>query len=348
MRGARVKESGRACYHVMSRVVDRRMVIDDGEKEIFGRLMRAMEGFSGVQVVTHATLDNHFHILLHVPEAEYVDDAEFVTRLGCLYAKPMVKRTGKHLAHLRAGGEDEAAEAFKAKYTYRMYDLSEYMKTLKQRFTEGFNKRHGRKGTLWEERYKSLLVQPGDVNATGSHDQMTAVAAVAAYIDLNPVRAAIVKDPKDYRFCGYGESMGGRQDARRGICMVMQSLGVEGDWSCVCERYRQVLYCTGQEGGIDAQGRTLKQGFSPQDVRAVLDSGGKLSIGQALRCRVRYFSDGLVLGSRAYVDEVFRRHRDHFGAKRKDGARPMTGASWCGLCTGRRLRLQVVTLPGGA
>jgi len=80
-------------------------------------------------------------------------------------------------------------------------------------------------------------------------------------------------------------------------------------------------------------------------VQEVLDAGGKLSLGQVLRCRVRYFSDGLVLGSRAYVDGVFKRHRDHFGAKRKTGARPMAGAQWNGLCTARRLRLEVIATP---
>ena len=60
MRGARIIESGGAFYHVMSRIVDRRRVIDDTEKGIFHRLMRAMEGFSGVEVVTYAIMESHF------------------------------------------------------------------------------------------------------------------------------------------------------------------------------------------------------------------------------------------------------------------------------------------------
>jgi putative transposase len=44
-----------------------------------------------------------------------------------------------------------------------------------------------------------------------------------------------------------------------------------------------------------------------------------------LRCRVRYFTDGAVLGSRAFVDEVFTRCRERFGATRKDGARKLRG-----------------------
>ena len=36
----------------------------------------------------------------------------------------------------------------------------------------------------------------------------TAARAMAAYIDLNPVRAGMVKDPADYRWSSYGEAVG--------------------------------------------------------------------------------------------------------------------------------------------
>jgi hypothetical protein len=60
---------------------------------------------------------------------------------------------------------------------------------------------------LWAERFKSVLLEGGE-----------AVAAVAAYVDLNPVRAGLCVDPKDYRYCGYAEALGsGCSLAREGI-----------------------------------------------------------------------------------------------------------------------------------
>ena len=92
-----------------------------------------------------------------------------------------------------------------------MWDVSVFMKLLKQRFTQWFNQQWGRKGTLWEERFKSVLVEgTGEVLAT-----------MAAYIDLNPVRAGIVKDPADYRWCGYDEATAGSRRAQRGLRAVM-------------------------------------------------------------------------------------------------------------------------------
>ena len=50
-----------------------------------------------------------------------------------------------------------------------------------------------------------------------------------------------------------------------------------------------------------------------------------VAISRMLRCRVRYFTDAAVIGSRGFVDEVFRLCRDRFGGKRKDGARKWRG-----------------------
>jgi hypothetical protein len=46
-----------------------------------------------------------------------------------------------------------------------------------------------------------------------------------------------------------------------------------------------------------------------------------------LFCRIRYFGDGVVIGSREFVNEAFAGARDRFGPKRKDGARKMRGSA---------------------
>jgi putative transposase len=44
-----------------------------------------------------------------------------------------------------------------------------------------------------------------------------------------------------------------------------------------------------------------------------------------LLCRVRYFTDGAVIGSKEFVNEAFASARERFGPKRKDGARKLKG-----------------------
>jgi hypothetical protein len=51
----------------------------------------------------------------------------------------------------------------------------------------------------------------------------------------------------------------------------------------------------------------------------------ELSVAKMLRCRVRYFTDGAVIGSREFVDGVFAGARERFSEKRKNGARRLRG-----------------------
>ncbi len=76
------------------------------------------------------------------------------------------------------------------------------MKELKERFSRCFNKHHERRGTLWMERFKSVLAGDGE-----------ALRTMALYIDLNPVRAGLVDGLKDCRWTGYGEATGGSKRA---------------------------------------------------------------------------------------------------------------------------------------
>jgi hypothetical protein len=85
-----------------------------------------------------------------------------------------------------------------------------------------------------------------------------------------------------------------------------------------------------------------RKGFSKERVEAVLRSGGKLSRAELLRCRVRWFSDGVAIGSKSFVEGIFTKCRQHFGAKRKDGARKVREDAAGGLHALRELRRRPV------
>ena len=338
MRAARVKTEGPGYYHIMSRIIERRMVMGEKEKEKFRKMMRAVSEFCGVQVLTYAALDNHFHLLVHVPVAEPIDDVEFSRRLGLVYSREVVKAVTGSLKEIRKNGSAEGAEQYKKQFTYRMYEVSEFMKMLKQRYSQWYNRRENRRGPLWEQRFKSILVEGSE----------KAITTMAAYIDLNAIRAGIVEDPKDYRFCGYGEAVAGNKVAREGLLRVMQAFGWKGtDWRAVGAAYRKYLFQRGEESGVTEAGTATKPGISRERVQQVVAENGKLSLADALRCKVRYFTDGMALGSKEFVDDVFKKHRDQFGAKRKNGARAMKWSEWGGLCTARDLRLEVVSVSAG-
>ena len=209
------------------------------------------------------------------------------------------------------------------------------MKIVKQCFSQWFNRKHGRRGVLWEERFKSELVESGH-----------AARRVAAYIDLNPVRAGIVKDPKDYRWSGYGEAVAGKKPARAGLRLAMfevlstrtneqRAAREVASWAEVMRRYRVVLFEEGEQTPRDEAMRRV--GIPRSRVEEILARGGELSEGELMWCRTRYFVDGLVIGSEAFVNHVYALTRGYFGAKRETGAHRMRQVA-TPLCTMRDLR----------
>ena len=337
MRQARVKVDGTGCYHVVSRIVDRAFKLDDGEKEIFRRMMRKAEAFSGVRVLTYAVMSNHFHMLVEVPERGEVREAELLRRMAVLYGETYVAGRVLQWAEWRKNGAAYLADAERDRLLARMGDVSAFVKTLKQRYSMSYNARHKRSGTLWEERFKSVLVENGE----------SAKATVAAYIDLNPVRAKTVADPKDYRWSGYGEACGGSAIARTGLASVHDSRHYEqqGAWRHVSARYRVLLYVAGEERRVPCGGQVGRRGIKTVEVDKVIEKNGKMPLPEVLRCRVRYFTDGMAFGGKAFVEQVFNDNRLLFGPKRRDGARRMKVGEWGELRTARALRIDPVSVP---
>jgi hypothetical protein len=307
--------------------------MNDDEREIFRHILRKAAVFSGVKILTYAILSNHFHLLLEVPAQPMLDEAELIRRIRAFYGALEASRCKERWAEWRKNGLALLADREQDGLRRRMGDISPFMKLLKQCYSISYNHRHSRVGTLWEGRYASILVE----------SESRALSVVAAYIDLNPVRAGIVKDPADYRWSGYGEACGGSPAARQGILALLAVGQQELTWSDALATYRKSLYTQGEERRDDT-GRLQRTGFSPEVASEVLEHNGKMPLTALLRCRVRYFKDGLAFGSRAFVESVFERNRAHFGVKRKTGARRMRFFQDTGFCTARDLRVKPVSL----
>ncbi|MGV3662055.1 MAG: transposase [Prosthecobacter sp.] len=329
------------CYHVMSRTNGGEIWFDDVEKEALKRVIWRMAEFCGIKVVTYCVMGNHFHLLAEVPHRETwlqrfegpQGEARLLEHLGVLYSKAYLGMLRDELADLRARGLAVVAEERLEALKKRFCDLSLFVKEVKERFSRWFNKRRGRRGTLWMDRFKSVLVE--------GRGNCEALRTMAAYIDLNAVRAGTVKDPKDYRWCGYGEAVSGSRRAQRGLCKALGK-PVDG-WKSAgaAEAYRQVLFASGTEVLDARKEKVVRAGVSVEKARAVLAERGKLGLGELVRLRVRYFTDGLALGSREFVEGVFEANRGMFGPKRKDGARRI-GESETELYAMRRLRVRAV------
>jgi REP element-mobilizing transposase RayT len=299
-------------------VVNRAFVLGREEKEMFVHFMRSYERLCGVRVVTFCVMSNHFHILLEVPRRPEVPptEEELLRIIERACGKPRAHLVRTQLEQHREAGAHDAAQAVVEGWLGRMWDVSQFMKSLKQKFTQWFNKRHARKGTLWEERYRSVLVE----------GRGGPLAVMAAYIDLNAVRAGAVEDPRDYRWCGYGEAVAGIKMAQEGLQVAAEAQrGGKVGRKEAAEEYRRLMLTWGQESGVKEDGTPVRRGFDRAKAARELAKGARLPRAELLRCRVRYFSDGAVIGGRAFVNEVFTALRGRFGARREDGARRIRG-----------------------
>ncbi len=346
MRTARLLGQSRSFYHVTSRVVDRRKVFEALDKEVFRKVLRNQEAFAGVRVVTYCLMSNHFHLLLEVPDRDTLaplDEEGLMAVLPLLYDGERVESVRQELERARLSGNEAWHREILDRYERRRGDLSLFLKELKLRVTFYMNKRLGRTGTLWEGRYKSVLVE----------DCERALLTVSAYIDLNPVRAGIVSNPEDYRWSGYAEAIGGGtrgQKARDGLGLMLsealQDAGFRHDWRRTAPRYRIFLYQEGREVAGDPDlGQKDRRGMKEETVDAVVWKGGVMPVREALRHRVRYFCDGAVLGTAGFVNAVFEREqrlRRRFGERRTTGARRMRGADWGDLRVLRDLQRDVM------
>ena len=344
---------------MVSRIVGREFVLGEKEKAQFHRIMRRLEKVSGVQVLTYCLMDNHVHLLLRTEEVdgESIGDGELVNRVRGMYSKTLAEELEAQLKRGRRGKSASTHQFWRERYLSRLGNLSEFMRVLKSSFSKWYNKEHERCGTLWEDRYKVVLLE-------GS---AAVLVKVAAYIDLNPVRAGMVEDPGDHRWSGYGEALGGGVEARRGLTRVTGADPRRG-WRDAAPSYRMLLYFEGVKRGEpgtkvevvrDRYGQEIRReqkqnrsrkAIGKEAAEKVIASGGKLSLKELLRRQARYLVDGAVIGTREFVDQVFAAQSAEKRGKRKTGARKMRGGDWGkdaeALYCLRDLRKNVIGGPG--
>ena len=112
----------------------------------------------------------------------------------------------------------------------------------------------------------------------------------------------------------------------------------ETKWRNAGPRYRQMLFIVGAETG--QQGKVV---MDPEKIREVLAAGGKLTLPQTLRLRIRYLSAGYAMGSEAFLEKVFQHFKKHFGENRTTGARKLRLIEFAGAMVIRDLKKNAVT-----
>ena len=192
-RTRRVKSmaAGVAHYHLISRACNRQFLFRKARtKDKLVELVKKAAEFSGIELEACAIMDNHIHVLCTVVRtADKVSEAEVVRRVRVLKGDAAADLLAGRCEELAAAGFDATLEEELDRYRARMNDISGFMKTVKELFAIWFNREFEYCGSVWSGVFKSTMVEGGIY-----------LARCRRYIILNPVRAGIVGQTKDYRW----------------------------------------------------------------------------------------------------------------------------------------------------
>ena len=277
----RLKVKGEAAvYHVTSRIVGRERLLGKEEKDHLLGLLKRFSKLYFVEVIGFAIMSNHFHLLVRMLPGDDVSDEEIRERFARHYGRGKKFPPGRNEEY----------------YRRKWADISELVRDLKQNFSRWFNKRHGRTGYLWGDRFKSSIIERGE-----------GLWNCVAYVDLNPVRAGMVKRPEAYAWSSIGYLVRTRnQDA----LVHHELLGLEGGVEAQLASYRRLLYHVGVQEREGA-------GSIPREAGLEGPGGGWCpSMGESLLQRVSHFENGLVIGSRPYVAAMISRFSCFLRGKR--------------------------------
>lgn len=274
-------------YHVVSRLTPELEWWADDEKEEYLRLLeRFARGFF-VQVHAFCLMSNHFHLLVTAQEREAAEasKSELVRRYRTMYGP----RNDPPLGEMQPDGSiDLDHDGGVQRLRERLGDVSRFVQEFKQTLSRRYNHRRGRKGTIWQDRFGSVITEKrGEYEVTQ-----------AAYIDLNPIRANLVRVPEEYRWSSAGLKVRAPRRARRLLTPLKHP-----DLQRMGERwYRLFMY----EAGVKpAKGKSSGAGrISAADADAVFALQGAMGIRQRFSYRCRNLSEGLAVGSAAFISTL--------------------------------------------
>jgi hypothetical protein len=196
-RSSLVSLSDTPWYHVVSRCVRRAFLCGDDNVTgknfnhrrgwIESRILE-LAGVFAIDVAAYAVMSNHYHIVVRIDDeqAKKWTDEEVLRRWTQLFTGPLFVR--RYLSEDRAEMDiSQLASVLTSAATYRerLHDLSWFMRVLNESIARMANAEDDCTGRFWEGRFKSQAL-------LDEHALLTAMA----YVDLNPIRAAMAETPE--------------------------------------------------------------------------------------------------------------------------------------------------------
>lgn len=169
-----------------------------------------------------------------------------------------------------------------------LFDVSCFMQHVNGEFAKWFNRRYGRRGPFWADRFKNPQLLDSQ-----------AVESVLLYTELNAVRAGVVKRPEDYR---WGSAYWRWANKKTDLLIPLEQLfPPQGDLDSFCI-YRSLLYHRGAVAPKENQAVIAPAILRREQERGFARPG-------MLRRRLRFLTDGVAIGGQQRVRALLEQYR---------------------------------------
>ncbi|RMD66963.1 hypothetical protein D6833_00835 [Candidatus Parcubacteria bacterium] len=274
---ARIKvPNGGAYYHLCARVAAHKGEYPLHNPSCRRKLIDLFQRYAAVyccSVFGFCVMGNHYHLIVRFDEKHPLPPEELHRRAALLYPESIL---------------DNWFPANWKRFEDRVFDVSEFMRNLQAAFARWYNQTFARRGRFWADRFKSTLLES---------DQQ--VRDCLLYVELNPVRAGIAERPEAYE----GTSVYYRELGEDRWMVPLQEIVGIGRRSRALVEYRSLLYYRGAVPSKPGQAAIPKRVLLAEEARGFRTSG-------VFRRRLRYFVDGLVVGSEEFVRSELERLRN--------------------------------------
>jgi len=285
----------KTCYHLMTRTALNGNPFDDVEKDEFVKIIKKFSSVYFTEVLGYCIMGSHIHLVVRMLPESLISDNDIKKRYLSFYGEEAFFNASEMLPYYRS----------------KWSSLSKYMQEIKQTFSKYYNKRHKRRGTLWGERFKSLIVENGET-----------LVNCLAYVELNPVRANLVDRPDKYRWNSLGYlSQTGNKDNFLAFDFGVGEFGVKDKVERL-RRYRKYVF---EAGAIKHPEKKYAKVIDQKVFQEEQEKDFEITRYHRFCNRTRYFTDSGIIGTKEFVSTNYNRFKHLFKPKHKKKPKPIKG-----------------------
>ena len=293
-RAARHKSSEAAFYHLTNRVAGERDWFPFENRQAGRKLLDMMlfyvNGYR-CRLAAFQIMGNHFHFVVHFEKPRALSRDELMDSAHKLYGQQAEKKTA-----------DWTVAQWEA-FNQRLFDVSKLMQNVDGQYALWFNRTFGRRGHFWGDRFKNSELLDSE-----------AVQDAILYVELNAVRAGLVKRPEQWKLgSACWRLLGKDQDL-----IPLEELFLSDPETDVYRSYRARLYYRGAVPTRENQAAIPRWILHQEQQRGFTRAG-------AFRRRLRFLTDGLAVGPAEKVAQLLETYRQQGRYRRRRHPIPQLG-----------------------